>query len=557
MKGKIRIICIIFMLSLLFACGGKEQTDNQVEREELVSKEVESEEQESEEAKEVTYVKDADFSTKWASFPEITDAIHGDDVKRINGEIKDLADKYLKLYEDTGLFEDTRTVEYKTGTVDDILSISIYYPDPNTGGWAYKTYALNIKDGRLVTLEDIVKLAGLEDSDLEVAVSDYALAFYGRILKMDPSDENPMPSQYQAEVLKTFKDDFSSLNFFYDGKGLEIYPRLYIPSEPFEPFEHSVRVGKDRVKNLVDSSGYGDLLLRMTNPSKDLFSGQPDYIFKMEEGAGDQIVFVANTDDIFFSVNNYEFADDILSNVGSLETIELKKGESVLINTTVPEGIPNLGVSAKKANLSLEDVFSYNGMYGDLEVEYMPANDEYIIDENSDLYDMAVGKIFGEIDFEDEADKIWYSISTALSGLFADDPYFDSLFDDQGYFTVFSNKLDLVFRTMYPELEELPSLEDTSFNEYKAMYYDGSDDTYKFTLTYSPIIEYWIYGTKSKEFSQFAEGDDRALITDSIQIQLFNNETEEYSIYELDLKLNPNPGEFDYYYSLGDVKKIK
>lgn len=557
MKGKIRIVCILFMLTLLFACGGKEETDNsQEETKELVSSEVESEVKDTDKPKEVTYVKDADFSTKWAFFPEITDAIPGNEVKRINAEIKSLSDEYLKLYEDTGLFEGVRTVEYKTATKDDILSISIYYPDPNAGGWDYKTYALNTKDGSIVTLEDIIEIADLKYSDLEVAVSDYALAFYSRILRTEQSEDNPMPKTYQDMILKTFNSSITEPCFFYDDKGLEIYPRLAIPSEHSAAFPYPVRVSKNRVKSLVESANYNSFLLKMTNPSKELFKGEPDYIFKMEEGAEDQIVFVSNADDVIFSLDQYEFADDILANVGNLETIELKKGESVLIKTTIPEGIPNLGINAKKANLSIENIFSYDGMYGDLEVEYLFANDEYDVDENSDLYDMAVGKIFGEIDFEDEADKIWYSMATALSSLFSDDPNFENLFDDQGYFTVFSDQLDLVFRTMYPKEGDLPSLEETSFNEYKSIYYDELDDTYKFTLTYSPIIDDWIYAINYKEVSQFAEGDGRAMTADSIQIQLYNNETEEYSLYEIDLILNPNPSEFDYYYSLGGVKKI-
>ena len=383
---------IIFLsLILVFtSCSVKPEnsTESEVASQEEVADNTDKDEKEKEEVvveekkNVVEGVKDADFSTDQMIFPEIITNSESKTIAEINKEIKILFDDLKAPYEENISGYDENFVDYFYDIQDEILSLAIRYLEPFNFYNFYRTYNINMETGESYTFDEALAKSGLTERHIEDSIKAFAAADYTKQLGDEDfySDAVELHTyeDYQNYVYEsyTMQKGFNTVPFIIRGetKDLVIFVDSFlIYHDSFTPMKGVAIKEYIYETGVYSANEKQPLAIRYEPSEEEIKKADPKLTYLGLEGEEwtEKFLLSSTTDDLnlkFYTVtfdeNTYEMVPDQI-----LEEVTLNKGESILVDIMVPEGMPAYGVEVSKGDMKLSHYFGYNGLFGNSPLE--------------------------------------------------------------------------------------------------------------------------------------------------------------------------------------------
>lgn len=390
-----RFLLLLTLILVLTSCNKESQNENnkvEVEKEEVEN--FPKEEEVLEEKKIVIdYVKSTDYSTEKMDFPQIVTNSDSKNVNAINDEIKSLFDELASAYDEGISGYKDMLADYSCYITGNILSISIRYLHPYHFYTQYKTYNLYIDTGETYSFKDAFAKSGLIERQVEESIKAYAAADYSKQMQDDGFSSDVVEvhtyEDYQDYLYENYKakKKANELPFVIMGDNRDlvvfvdtflIYHDSFAPMKPVALSEYVFETG-------IYSAGLNQPLSIRYEPSEEeIKKANPKLTYLGVEGEEwtEKFLLSSTTSDLnlkfytaTFDENTFEMVPDQV-----LEEVTLTKGESILVDIIVPEGMPAYGVEVSKGDMKLRHEFGYNGLFGNPPLE-MPIVREPVLDD--------------------------------------------------------------------------------------------------------------------------------------------------------------------------------
>ncbi len=258
------------------------------------------------------------------------------------------------------------------------------------GYYAYDTAVFDLNDpAREISATEALKMFDWEPNQLRERVEQYFKNIYAFDVRsfsgFDEPETDVEPMSYE-DFIKDRMSDYDSevkdgLPFTIDKEGLTVYFTTAYPTF-MESHTERYRVKKNVIDDLFANETFGATMAIVNNITKEerkKLKIVDEYRQGEDSSLEQEKVFVALEDNVDFYLMKLEFNAEA-NTVVPTDTVyrrTLKKGEAVSIRTVLPEGMPNLRAVGEirepeqEASFSFFYPFSYDGMLGDVKIEFI------------------------------------------------------------------------------------------------------------------------------------------------------------------------------------------